>query len=247
MGYTFLIDSNLPINTDDEAVARILHDFDVSCEETTDLPLIGREIRAHKPDVAYIPSADWHRSLRAGDTHYSGLVIPTSKFHDGQTDMPSVLVVKRDDPAAGLMDLKGASYGYINKSCTSSYFPPAVMLNREGIRFDEFLDMRPVRPWQGQIDAVVAGEVRATMVPEDTWRSEPGNAETSKVVDRFEDGKPAVVVARSDLDSELRRKLADALVAWAPPELSIYGRFKLFEPSDTESLFKQLDRLPKGI
>ena len=38
--------------------------------------------------------------------------------------MPSVLVVRKDDPAESLMDLEGATYGYINKSCTSSYFPP---------------------------------------------------------------------------------------------------------------------------
>ena len=44
---------------------------------------------------------------------------------------------------------------------TSSYFPPAVMLAGEGIQFDRFLAMRPVKAWQGQIDAVhdVLGEI----------------------------------------------------------------------------------------
>ncbi|ETS85949.1 hypothetical protein PFICI_03974 [Pestalotiopsis fici W106-1] len=245
MGCTFLIDSNLPINTEDEKVAKVLRDFNVTYHETTDLPLIGREIRAHKPDIAYIPSADWHRSLRDGDRHYSGLVIPTSKF-TGKTDLPSVLVVRRDDPATSLVDLRGASYGYINKSCTSSYFPPIVMLHRKGMCADEFLDMRPVKAWQGQIDAVVDGEVRATMVPEDTWRILGANAETTKIIDRFEEGKPGIVVARCDLDQKLRAELTDALVEWTPSSCSIYSRFKPFQQEDTESLFRQLDQLPPG-
>ena len=131
MPYSFLIDTNLTIDAGDDAVAAVLRDFGVSVEGTTDLALIGREIRAHKPDLAYIPSADWFRSLRTGDRHYRGLVMPTSKF-TGTTDLPSVLVVRKDDPAKGLMDLQGASYGYINQSCTSSYFPPIVMLHKRG-------------------------------------------------------------------------------------------------------------------
>ncbi|KAF3013085.1 hypothetical protein E8E14_011326 [Neopestalotiopsis sp. 37M] len=246
MDYTFLIDSNLPIDTKDEKVAKVLYDFHVTCQESTDLPLIGQEIRAHKPDVAYIPSADWHRSLRAGDHYYRGLVIPTSKF-TGKTDLPSVLVVRRDDPATKLEGLRGARYGYINKSCTSSYFPPIVMLHRKGlVRADEFLNMRPVKAWQGQIDAVVDGEVRATMVPEDIWRSEPANAETTKIIDRFEEGKPGIVVARHDLDPEFRVALTDVLAAWVPPPSSIYGRFKSFQQDDVASLFGELDQLPTG-
>src|SRR2546423_1097276 len=45
--------------------------------------------------------------------------------------------------------------------------------------------MRPVKAWQGQIDSVVDGEIRSTMVPEDVWRTTSGNAETTKVIDRY--------------------------------------------------------------
>lgn len=205
---------------------------------------IGRSAAAHEPDIALIPLADWHRSLRKGDRHYWGLVIATSKF-TGSTDMPSVLVVREDDPARNLMDLEGATYGYINKSCTSSYFPPALMLNARGIVFDDFLDMRPVEAWQGQIDAVIDGEVRATMVSEDVWRSTPGNETKAKVIDRNL-GKPALIVARHDLDETLTAALTKALVRWVPPWSSIFGAYVPFHYADVNYFFHQLDQLPRG-
>ena len=243
MAYKFLFDSNLPIDMDDAAVAAVLREFDVSLEASTDLPTIGGKVAAHEPDLAYIPSADWHRALRKGDGHYRGLVLPTSKF-TGLHDLPSVLVVRHDDPAESLMDLEGATYGYINRSCTSSYFPPAVMLAEKNIRFDRFLVMQPVKPWQAQVDAVVSGEVRSTMVPEDVWRTTTTNAETTKIVDRYDHGKPAVIVARHDLDPKLRTGLADALIQWVPPWSSVYGCFKPFFFADVHFFFHELDKLP---
>ena len=211
MQYRFLIDTNLPIDTEDEEVSSALREYDVAVEGSTDLPTIGRKVAAHEPDIAFIPSADYHRSIRKGDRHYGGLVIPTSKF-TGMTDLPSVLVVRRDDPAESLKDLEGATYGYINKSCTSSYFPPAVMLAAEGIQFDRFLAMRPVKPWQGQIDAVVDGEIRSTMVPEDVWRTTSGNAETTKVIDRYDVASPAssCTASRSSRASRFALRLSTA-------------------------------------
>ncbi len=245
MAYNFLIDTNLPLDVDDERIAAVLRRFEVTTEGSTDLSMIGRKIAAHEPDIAYIPSADWHRSLRKGDRHYVGFVMPTSKY-TGTTDLPSVLVVKKDDPATRLKDLEGASFGYINKSCTSSYFPPAVMLNDEEVAFDSFLAMRPVKPWQGQIDAVIKGEVRSTMVPEDVWRTTSANAEETKVIDRFDSGKPAIIVARHGLDRDLRVALCEALCAWVPPWSSIYGCFKPFLYADVHFFFHELDRLPPG-
>lgn len=241
----FLIDTNLPLDTEDEAVAAVLREFDISCEGTTDLPLIGRKIRAHEPDIALIPLADWHRSLRKGDRHYQGLVISTSKF-SGTTEVPSVLVVRKEDPAKNLMDLKGASYGYINQSCTSSYFPPILMLHKHGIAFDDFFDGKPVKAWQGQIDAVASGEVRASMMPEDVWRTTPGNAETTKVIDRFDDARPALIVARGDLDPKCREALTRAFIEWVPPWSAPFGCYKPFLRAEVHHLFHELDQLPAG-
>jgi hypothetical protein len=66
MQYRFLIDTNLPIDTEDEEVSSVLQKYDVAVEDSTDLPAIGRKVAAHEPDVAFIPSADYHRSIRRG-------------------------------------------------------------------------------------------------------------------------------------------------------------------------------------
>lgn len=120
------------------------------------------------------------------------------------------------------------------------------MLNDEGIAFDRFLDMHPVEAWQDQIDAVIAGEVRSTMVPEDVWRTTSANAEATKLIDRYDDAKPAVVVARHGLERELRVALSEALCAWVPPWTSIHGCFEPFLYADVHHFFHELERLPAG-
>jgi ABC-type phosphate/phosphonate transport system substrate-binding protein len=94
-------------------------------------------VARHEPDIAFMPIADFHRLVAKGDDYYRGFAIATSKF-TGTTNLPSVLVVRKDDPAASLNDLEGARYGYINKSCSSSYFPPAILLQKHGKKLDDF-------------------------------------------------------------------------------------------------------------
>ncbi len=152
-----------------------------------------------------------------------------------------------DDPATGLDDLAGADYGYINTSCTSSYFSPAILVTRLGKTWDKFLHFVPVPAWQGQIDAVVSKKVRATMVLEDVWRATPENAETTKVIGRYDNCKPPVVIARKDLDDGTRGTLLDALVAWEPDWNGIFGGLKPYYYADVHPFFHDLDQLPAGM
>jgi phosphonate transport system substrate-binding protein len=174
-GLTFLLDSNLGLPTGQKPWSDILAAAGITVEQTNDLVYIDEEIESHNPDIAYIPTADFHRLFRKGDRHYRGLAIATSKFTGG-TALRCLLLVRKDDPANGLDDLYGAKFAYINKSCSSSYFAPAILLKRKGKKLDEFLQLTPVIPgptWQELIDAVVSKDVRATMVPGDVWKSLP--------------------------------------------------------------------------
>src|SRR5271156_4852961 len=166
----FLLDKNLGFSVDEKPWPGILSAAGIKTVETTDLPHLDDMVAKHEPDIAFMPIADFHRLVAKGDDHYRGFAIATSKF-TGTTNLPSVLVVRKDDPAASLNDLEGARYGYINKSCSSSYFPPAILLQKQGKKLDDFLKLMPTAAWQGQIDAVVSKEVRATMVPEDVWKT----------------------------------------------------------------------------
>ncbi len=200
----------------------------------------------HRPDLAFISISDLLRSAAKGDRCYRGFAIPTSKF-TGTTNLPSVLVVRQDDPAESLVDLEGAKYGYINQSCSSSYFPAAIVLGQQGKMLGEYLDIVQVKAWQGQIDAVVSKEVRATMVAEDIWKTTPRNAQNTKIIGRYENAKPALIVARHDLDEEVGKKLLAALVAWIPKWEAIYGAFRPYYYADVQAYFHDLNGLHAGI
>jgi hypothetical protein len=242
----FLLDKNLGLTVDDEPWPRILSDAGIKAVQTTDLPHLDRMAAKHEPDVVFLPIADFHRLVAKGDDYYRGFAIATSKF-TGTTNLPSVLVVRKDDPAKGLQDLEGSKYGYINKSCSSSYFPPAILLQQHGRKLDEFLEIIQTKAWQGQVDAVVAQEVRATMVPEDVWRTYPQNAQNTKVIGRYDVATPGLIVARHDLDEALRKLLLDALVRWVPKWEAVYGAFRPFYYADVHHFFHDLDQLPPGM
>ncbi|MHA6785209.1 PhnD/SsuA/transferrin family substrate-binding protein [Pseudonocardia saturnea] len=99
--------------------------------------------------------------------------MPATSARSGRPEQSSLLIVRSDDPAAGLDDLAGARLGYVNASCSSSWFAPAILAAGRGRRLADQFTLVPTPPWQAQIDAVVSGEVRATTVLEDVWLSSP--------------------------------------------------------------------------
>jgi ABC-type phosphate/phosphonate transport system substrate-binding protein len=243
---SFLIDDNLGLHPDEKPWSEFLPRAGITTSTTTDLPELDRSVAAHEPDIVFMPIADFHRVWATGDRYYRGFAIVTSKFTGG-TALPSVLVVRKDDPATGIADLVGASFGYINRSCTSSYFALAILLQRMGRSLDDVGTLRPTPPWQGQIDAVVSGDVRATFVLEDVWKSTPANAETTKIIGRYDDATGAVIVVRDGLDENLLHTLLDAFVGWQPKPEAIFGGFKPFADSDVAGFFADLDQLPTSL
>ncbi len=241
-----LLDTNLGLAVGEKPWPEFLAAWRIEVEETIDLVHLDDMVANHEPDICFMPIADFHRLLSSGDDHYRGLAIGTSKF-TGTTSLPGVVVVHKDDPARGLLDLEGAKYAYINKSCSSSYFSPAILLHQHGKRLNSFFEMVPMPPWQGQVDAVIDGKVRATMVPEDVWLTRPANAEATRVIGRYDNATPAPIVARRDLDEALRRALLDALVGWVPPWENVYGAFRPFYRADVHRFFHDLDQLPRDL
>lgn len=243
---TFLIDTNLGLYPDEAPWCEVLPSLGIATISTIDLPELDRSVAEHEPDIVFMPIADFHRVLASGDRHYHGFAMVKSKF-TGLTKLPSVLIVRKDDPAARLEDLSGATFAYINRSCTSSYFAPAILVHRLGRSLTDFFDLHATAPWQGQIDAVRSGEVRATMVPEDVWKSTPTNAETTKVIDRYDGATGAVIVVRDGLDDAVLHTLLDALVTWKPPSGAIFGGFTPYSEADVADFFGDLDQLPPTI
>lgn len=242
----FLVDSNLGLPVNEKPWSDILAGLGVTTSLTNDLQELDRRVARHEPDIVFMPISDFHRLLATGDTYYRGVAVVTSKL-TGSTKLPSVLVVRSDDPADSINDLRGATLGYINTSCSSSYFCPAIVLNNRGDDLNAFFDLRATAPWQGQIDAVIDGTVRATMVVEDIWRATPSNAEKTKVIGRYDDATGAVVVVGDGVDGVLREKLRDALVTWRPRPDALFGPFAQYREEDVAAFFADMERLPAGF
>ncbi len=236
----FVLDSNLGLAVHEPHWADVLRRLRIEARASTDLVDIDRTLAEHRADLAFVPAADYHAF--ATDPHYRGLAVATSR-RTGRPDQDAVLVVARDDPARSVDDLVGATLGYVNTSCSSSYFAPALLTHRDGRRLRDTFDLVLVPAWQPQIDAVVSGRVRATMVLDDVWSALPANDDRTRVIGRVEGLVPPVVIARSDLDPRTVDALVAELLAWVPPAGATYGPFVAFEPSYFERFFGMLTGL----
>src|ERR1700761_6041826 len=136
---TFLLNRNLDFPVTHEPWTSLLARAGMNAEVTTDIPRMNQMIADGSPDMAYVPGAGFCVMMRKGNPHYRGLVIATSKF-SGQPAQRTLLVVRQDDQANSLDDLEGSTYGYLNRSCSSSFFPPAIMLHEKGKKLETFFE-----------------------------------------------------------------------------------------------------------
>src|ERR1700730_15713643 len=231
---TFVLDKNLNLPTDQEPWVGMLKAAGIKAHATTNLVHIDQLLVDNGPDIAYIPGADFCKLILQGNPHYQGLVIATSKF-TGEPYQRTLLVVRKDDPANSIDDLAGSTYGYMNKSCSSSYFPPAVMLNREGKDFEQFLKIVEVPGWQNRVDAVIAKKIRSTMILEDVWKMTPSNEQTCKIIGQMDHCPPAILAVNKRLDIETVGKLRAQALSYIPSWQTVYGAFRPYNYADVQS------------
>jgi ABC-type phosphate/phosphonate transport system substrate-binding protein len=243
---TFVLDKNLNLPTDQEPWVGMLKAAGIKAHATTDLVHVDQLLVDNGPDIAYIPGGDFCKLILKGNPHYQGLVIATSKF-TGEPYQRTLLVVRKDDPANSIDDLAGSTYGYMNKSCSSSYFPPAVMLNRQGKNFEQFLKIVEVPGWQNRVDAVVAKKIRSTMILDDVWKMTPSNEQTCKIIGEMDDCPPAILAVNKRLDIETVGKLREQALSYIPSWQTVYGAFRSYNYADVQSFTHYLSELPADV
>jgi ABC-type phosphate/phosphonate transport system substrate-binding protein len=243
---TFLLNKNLDFPADSEPWTRLFAAEGITAEATTDIPRMNQLLESGTPDIAYVPGAAFCGMMLKGNAHYRALVIATSKF-TGQPAQRTLMVVRHDDPASTFDDLEGSKYGFLNRSCSSSFFPPAIMLNEQGRQLDTFFELVQVAGWQSRVDAVIAKSVRATMILEDVWKMTPENARTTKIVARYDTCVPAVLVVRQDLSPELTATLRTHLLDNIPDWSNVYGAFRPFYFADIQTFYHQFSQLPADM
>jgi phosphonate transport system substrate-binding protein len=236
-------DGNLDFPLLDSYWAPLLKSGRCQIVSYTDLEALTQALRAHLVDFSYLPSANCyflrHDPLLAG-------VASACSPRTGKPAQNSVFVVKRSNPATSWRELQGARYGYINTFCTTSYFSPSILLAREGLPLTGFFDAFAVPAWQGQIDAVIAGTIDATMVYEDVWLAEPQNAVETKIIDRL-DGLPTPpFIARTDIDGDFVATLKAELLAYKPHPApsTLYAGFADYQSDAMARFFAELETIP---
>ena len=236
-------DANLDFPLLDSYWAPLLKSGRCQIASFTDLEALTEALLAHLLDFSYLPSANCFFLRR--DPLLHGLVSACSS-RTGKPAQNSVLVVKQSNPATSWRDLRGKRLGYINTYCTTSYFAPSILLAREGLRLNAFFDAFAVPAWQGQIDAVIAGSIDATMVYEDVWLARAQNAAATRIIDRL-DGLPTPpFVARTDIDGAFTASLKAALLAYKPsvtPSM-LYAGFAPYQGDAMQRFFAELETIP---
>jgi phosphonate transport system substrate-binding protein len=237
------IDANLRFPAGDPGWQAFLAHERLSVTTTGDLASVSDALQRHELDFCYMASA--YDCVLRGDSRYVGLASACS-LRTRRPALASVMVVARDNPAMSWHALQGARLGYVNTFCTTSYFAPSILLAHEGRMLDAFFDAFPVAPWQGQIDAVIAGTIDVTMVFEDVWLARPENARRTRVIDRLDDLPTPVFITRSDdrdgFAARLKSRLMTLPASSAPNAL--YGGFTSYQEARMSRFFDEVERIP---
>lgn len=242
---SFILDKNLELPTDEAPWVNMLQAAGIHAEATTDLVRIDQLLANGGPDIAYIPGADLCQLILKGNPHYQGLVIATSKF-TGLPYQRTLLVIRKDDPAKSIEDLQDSTYGYMNKSCSSSYFPPAMMLQSQGKSFD-FLKIVEVPGWQNRVDAVIAKKIRSTMILEDVWKMTPSNEQSCKIIGSMDHCPPAILAVNKRLSRTIVDKMREQALSYIPSWQTVYGSFRPYFYADVETFTHYLGELPANV
>lgn len=235
-------DANLDFPFDDAGWGALSKAIHPAITSYVDLDVLTTALRQSLFDFSYLPSSSCY-FLRGSP--YRGIASAlTPRTH--RPSQSSVLIVAADNPATSWHDLRGKRLGYINTYCTTSYFAPSILLSREGLSLEDFFNAFPVAAWQGQIDAVIARSIDATMVYEDVWLGMPDNARRTKILARLDDLPTPAFIVRSDFDAGIADRLKHALLA-LPAEggpSAFYAGFADYQDARMERLFADLARLP---
>lgn len=103
------------------------------------------------------------------------------------------------------------------------------------------------RGWQNRVDAVVARDIRATMILEDVWKDTPENSKNTKVIGQFDRCPPAVLITGRSLDGATRRLLRDRLLPYIPDWDSVYGAFRPYSHADIQTFVHYMRGLPADV
>ena len=235
-GLTFAYDGNFRFDVDDPEWRELFDKHDLRPVRYDDMAALTEALRSSVQTVSYLPAANYFyvRDDPAYEPIASALYAG-----DGSPNLSSVLVVRASSDVAEVDQLEGGSLGYAHPYCTTSYFAPALVLKECGHSIADFFgELVVVPPYGGQIDAVVAGLVDATMVQEDVWE-EAANAGLTRLIARKTHLPSPVVLVDAGADAPVKQDVTNAVLSHRPdvtPDILFTG-FVPYRRGQVEEFF----------
>lgn len=234
---TLAHDSNLGLPVEDPAWREFLDRHGIQVAAYDDMAQLTVDLKQSVKACAYLPAANYF--YFRDDPAYEP--VASALYAADQTPrFSSLLVVAKSSGITALDQLRGRRLGYVHRYCTSSYFAPALVLLENHAALADFLAaLIPVPPYQGQIDAVVAGRVDATMVQENVWLSTPANAEATRVITRKDDLPSPLVIIGANTSGEFKRDLRQLLFSHRPriTPTTLFSGFVPYQRQQVEEFF----------
>jgi phosphonate transport system substrate-binding protein len=230
-------DGNLGLPVDDAAWREFLESHGLDAAAYDDMAKLTADLKQSVKACAYLPAANYFY-LR-DDPSYEP--VASALYAADQTPtLSSLLVVAKSSGVTTLDQLRGRRLGYAHRYCTTSYFAPALVLleNHDSIA-DFFAALVQVRPYQGQIDSVLAGRVEATMVQEDVWRKTPANVEATRVIARRDNLPTPLVIVGANRAGEFKKDLRQLLFSYRPrlTPTTLFSGFVSYQRQQVEEFF----------
>ena len=233
----FAHDANLGFQVDDPLWSGFLDRHGIEIAPYRDMAQLTRDLKEEPVAFAYLPAANYFYLREAGTYRPLASAVYAA---GGSSSFASLLVVSAEGDVAILDELRGRKLGYADRSCTSSYFAPAILLYEHSLDIDDlFSELVQVPPYQGQIDAVTSGRVDATMVEEDVWRKDAANARDTRVIGR-RDGLPTpLLIVSAEAGETFAQELAELALSHRPETTAdtLFAGFVPYERQRVEGFY----------
>ncbi|QVL58327.1 MAG: PhnD/SsuA/transferrin family substrate-binding protein [Simkaniaceae bacterium] len=235
----FAIDENLGLNIEDPKWHQFINQFNITILNYSDMKLLTEKMEENTVQLSYLPSGNYF--YFHSDPFYKPIANALFCSND-DCKANCVLIVKKESPINSLPELKGKVLGYIHPYCTSSYFAPALLLWKNDFSIHHFFSsLKETGAWQKQIDAVISGEVDATMVLESVWSADPKNQEKTKIIAREGNLPSPLIIYGKSVDKTLLAELEKILFFHKPPALpnALFNGFIPFQNGLVENFFSE--------
>lgn len=233
----FAYDGNFRFRPEDPVWAEFFDRHAIHPVPYDDMAELTDALTASVRTVAYLPAADYfYVRRRPGYEPLASAVYAA----ENSTRLTSLLVVRSSSGVTELSQLRGATLGYVHRYCTTSYFAPALLCQEHGDQMAGFFaQMVAVPAYEAQIEAVLAGQVDATMVQEDVWRRHPGYAQSTTVVARKEGLPTPLLIVDATAERDLKDDLTRVALSRRPPitDETLFSGFVPFERRQVEEFF----------